>query len=376
MSFSLFVLALSAFAIGTTEFVIMGLLPEVATDLSISIPNAGWLITGYALGVAIGAPFMALLTARLPRRQALIVLMGIFILGNLLCALAWGYSSLMLARVVTSLCHGAFFGIGAVTAANLVAPDKRASAVAMMFTGLTLANVLGVPLGTALGQEMGWRSTFLAVAVIGVVALLGLVKFLPKGVVEEPVSIRSEFAALRHIKLWIALFTTVMFSASMFALFTYIAPLLRDVTGVSASGVTLTLFLIGIGLTIGNIVGGKLGDQYLKATLSGAFLVLGLTALLFSWTSHSFISAEVNLFLWAVAAFSLVPALQVNVVNYGKDAPNLTSTLNIGAFNVGNALGAWVGGLVLTLGYGLTAVPIAAGLLALVGVGLTILGRR
>lgn len=376
MSLSLFVLALSAFAIGTTEFVIMGLLPEVATDLSVSIPNAGWLITGYALGVAVGAPFMALLTARLPRRQALIVLMGIFILGNLLCALAWGYSSLMLARVVASLCHGAFFGIGAVTAANLVAPDKRASAVAMMFTGLTLANVLGVPLGTALGQEMGWRSTFWAVAVIGVFALLGLIKFLPKGSVEESVSIRGEFAALRHIKLWIALFTTVMFSASMFALFTYIAPLLRDVAGVSASGVTLTLFLIGIGLTIGNVVGGKLGDQYLKATLSGAFLVLGLTALLFSWTSHSFISAEVNLFLWAVAAFSLVPALQVNVVNYGKDAPNLISTLNIGAFNVGNALGAWVGGLVLTLGYSLTAVPIAAGLLALVGLGLTILGRR
>lgn len=376
MSLSLFVLALSAFAIGTTEFVIMGLLPEVATDLSVSIPNAGWLITGYALGVAVGAPFMALLTARLPRRQALIVLMGIFILGNLLCALAWGYSSLMLARVVASLCHGAFFGIGAVTAANLVAPDKRASAVAMMFTGLTLANVLGVPLGTALGQEMGWRSTFWAVAVIGVFALLGLIKFLPKGSVEEPVSIRSEFAALRHIKLWIALFTTVMFSASMFALFTYIAPLLRDVTGVSPRWVTLTLFLIGIGLTIGNVVGGKLGDQHLKATLSGAFLTLGLTALLFSWTSYSFIPAEVNLFLWAVAAFSLVPALQINVVNYGKDAPNLTSTLNIGAFNVGNALGAWVGGLVLTLGYGLTMVPIAAGLLALVGFGLTIIGRR
>jgi DHA1 family inner membrane transport protein len=376
MSLSLFVLALSAFAIGTTEFVIMGLLPEVATDLSVSIPNAGWLITGYALGVAVGAPFMALLTARLPRRQALIILMGIFILGNLLCALAWGYSSLMLARVVTSLCHGAFFGIGAVTAANLVVPDKRASAVAMMFTGLTLANVLGVPLGTALGQEMGWRSTFLAVAVIGVIALFGLVKFLPKGAVEEPVSIRSEFAALRHIKLWIALFTTVMFSASMFALFTYIAPLLRDVTGVSPRWVTLTLFLIGIGLTIGNVVGGKLGDQHLKATLSGAFLTLGLTALLFSWTSYSFIPAEVNLFLWAVAAFSLVPALQINVVNYGKDAPNLTSTLNIGAFNVGNALGAWVGGIVLSLGYGLTIVPIAAGLLALVGFGLTIIGRR
>jgi DHA1 family inner membrane transport protein len=175
LSLSLLVLALSAFAIGTTEFVIMGLLPEVANDLSISIPSAGWLITGYALGVAIGAPFMALLTARLPRRQALIVLMGVFILGNLLCAMAWGYSFLMIARIVTSLCLGAFFGIGAVAAANLVSPDKRASAVAMMFTGLTLANVLGVPLGTALGQSMGWRFPFWVVAGVGVVALLGLI---------------------------------------------------------------------------------------------------------------------------------------------------------------------------------------------------------
>ena len=376
MSAPLLVLALSAFAIGTTEFVIMGLLPEVAADLNVSIPGAGWLITGYALGVAIGAPLMALLTARLLRRQALIVLMGVFIIGNLLCAIAWGYSFLMFARVVTSLCHGAFFGIGAVTAANLVAPDKRASAVAMMFTGLTLANVLGVPLGTALGQELGWRSTFWAVAGVGVLALWGLIQFLPKGSAEEVVSLRKEFSALSRVNLWIALLTTVMFAASMFAMFTYIAPLLRDVTGVSAGGVTWTLFLIGVGLTVGNIFGGKLGDRHLKATLMGAFIALGLCAGVFSWASSSFIAAEINLFLWAISAFALVPALQINVVNEGQEAPNLTSTLNIGAFNVGNALGAWVGGLVLTFGYGLTNVPLAAAFLALAGVGLTIIGRR
>ena len=376
MSFSLIVLALSAFAIGTTEFVIMGLLPEVAADLSVSIPSAGWLITGYALGVAIGAPFMALLTAKLQRRQALIVLMGVFIAGNLLCAIAWEYSFLMFARVVTSLCHGAFFGIGAVTAANLVSPDKRASAVAMMFTGLTLANVLGVPLGTALGQELRWRSTFWAVAGIGIVALLGLIKFLPKGQIEQPVSMRSEFSALRHKQLWIALLTTVMFAASMFALFTYIAPLLRDVTGVSAIGVTWTLFLIGVGLTLGNVIGGKLGDRHLKATLLWAFVALGLCAATFSLASASWVFAEINLFLWAISAFALVPALQINVVNEGQEAPNLTSTLNIGAFNVGNALGAWVGGLVLTWGYGLTYVPLAAAALALVGVGMTMAGMR
>ena len=376
MSVPLLVLALSAFAIGTTEFVIMGLLPEVAVDLHVSIPGAGWLITGYALGVAIGAPLMALLTARLPRRQALIVLMGIFIIGNLLCAIAWGYSFLMFARVVTSLCHGAFFGIGAVTAANLVAPDKRASAVAMMFMGLTLANVLGVPLGTALGQEFGWRSTFWAVAGVGLAALWGLIRFLPTGPIEEPVSMRHEFLALRRMKLWMALLTTVMFAASMFTLFAYVAPLLRDVTGVSASGVTWILFLIGVGLTIGNMVGGKLGDRHLKATLIGVFLALGLCAGIFSWASSSLIAAQINLFLWAVSAFALVPALQINVVNEGQEAPHLTSTLNIGAFNVGNALGAWVGGLVLSLGYGVTGVPIAAGVLAFLGMGLAIVARR
>lgn len=367
MPFPLLVLALSAFAIGTTEFVIMGLLPEVAADLGVSIPGAGWLVTGYALGVAIGAPFMALATARLPRRRALILLMGIFIVGNLMCALAPGYDLLMVARVVTALCHGAFFGIGSVVAASLVPPARRASAVAMMFTGLTLANVLGVPLGTALGQAAGWRATFWGVTLIGVFALIGLVRALPRDHGQEAVSMRREFAALRGAGLWLALSTTVMFAAAMFALFTYIAPLLGEVTGVSPQGVTWTLLLIGLGLTVGNIVGGKLADWKLPATLAGAFVAMALTSLAFGWTSRALIPAEITLFLWAVASFALVPALQVNVVAFGQGAPNLVSTLNIGAFNVGNALGAWVGGSVLTHGYGLTEVPLAAAALALVG---------
>jgi len=200
MPLSLLILALSAFAIGTTEFVIMGLLPDVAADLGVSIPGAGWLVTGYALGVAIGAPFMALATARLPRKAALVALMGIFIIGNLLCALASDYNVLMFARVVTALCHGAFFGIGSVVAANLVPANKRASAVALMFTGLTLANVLGVPLGTALGQEAGWRSTFWAVTVIGVIALIGLIRFLPAKRDEEKLDMRAELAALKVLE--------------------------------------------------------------------------------------------------------------------------------------------------------------------------------
>ncbi|MBY5404818.1 MFS transporter [Rhizobium leguminosarum] len=373
MPLALLVLALSSFAIGTTEFVIMGLLPEVAADLSVSIPQAGWLVTGYALAVAIGAPVMAVLTAKLKRRTALIALMAFFIAGNLLCALASDYWVLMIARVVTALCHGAFFGIGSVVAAGLVAEDRRARAVALMFTGLTLANVLGVPLGTAIGQAYGWRATFGVVTVIGIVTISGLIAILPRDKQQENGSILREIAALRNGGLWLALSTTVFFAASMFALFTYIAPLLRDVTGVSPEGVTWTLFLIGLGLTIGNLVGGKLADWRLGATLAGVFAAIAITSIAFSYTSRFFIPAEVTLFLWAMASFAAVPALQVGVVGFGKNAPNLVSTINIGAFNTGNALGAWVGGLVIDAGFDLTRVPLAAALMALIGLGATAL---
>jgi DHA1 family inner membrane transport protein len=373
MPLALLVLALSSFAIGTTEFVIMGLLPEVAADLSVSIPQAGWLVTGYALAVAIGAPVMAISTAKLKRRTALIALMAFFIAGNLLCALASDYWVLMIARVVTALCHGAFFGIGSVVAAGLVAEDRKARAVALMFTGLTLANVLGVPLGTAIGQAYGWRATFGVVTVIGIVTISGLIAILPRDKQQENGSILREIAALRNGRLWLALSTTVFFAASMFALFTYIAPLLRDVTGVSPQGVTWTLFLIGLGLTIGNLVGGKLADWRLGATLAGVFAAIAITSIAFSYTSRFFIPAEITLFLWAMASFAAVPALQVGVVGFGKDAPNLVSTINIGAFNTGNALGAWVGGLVIDAGFDLTRVPLAAALMALTGLGATAL---
>ncbi len=376
MPLPLLILALSAFAIGTTEFVIMGLLPDVAADLGVSIPGAGWLVTGYALGVAIGAPFMALATARLPRKAALVALMGIFIIGNLLCALASDYNVLMFARVVTALCHGAFFGIGSVVAANLVPANRRASAVALMFTGLTLANVLGVPLGTALGQVAGWRSTFWAVTLIGVVALFGLIRFLPNKHDEEKLDMRSEMAALKGAGIWLSLSMTVLFSASMFALFTYVAPLLGDVTGVSPRGVTWTLLLIGLGLTVGNVLGGKLADRRLGATLVGVFAAMALISTALSWTSTALIPAEITLFLWATAAFAAVPALQVNVVSFGKAAPNLVSTLNIGAFNLGNALGAWVGGTVIDQGLGLTRVPLAAAALAVMALIVTLITFR
>ncbi|WNJ80313.1 MFS transporter [Cedecea neteri] len=367
MPVSLLALAMSAFAIGTTEFVIMGLLPEVAGDLHVSIPVAGWLISGYALGVAIGAPIMALLTARLPRKLSLILLMVIFIVGNLLCALALSYNFLMLARVITALCHGAFFGIGAVVAASLVPAGRKASAVALMFTGLTLANVLGVPIGTWFGQLYGWRATFWGVAVIGVIAFLALVVSLPSQKDEEATDLKSEIKALAHGKLWLSLSMTVFFSAAMFALFSYVAPMLLQVTGITPEGVSWTLFLIGAGLTVGNILGGRLADWRVSFSLLLSFSLIAVFSLLFSWTSHAAWLAEITLFLWAMAAFATVPALQINVVLHGKEAPNLVSTLNIAAFNVGNALGAWVGGTVIDRGFGLTAVPVAAAALAVVG---------
>lgn len=373
MPIALIVLALSAFAIGTTEFVIMGLLPEVATDLSVSIPGAGWLVTGYALGVAIGAPIMALATSSWPRKAALMTLMSIFIAGNLFCALASDYQMLMAARVVTALCHGAFFGIGSVVAASLVPANRRASAVALMFTGLTLANVLGVPLGTALGHAAGWRSTFWAVTLIGVVALIGLWRYLPNQKDAEQADLRSEIRALNNGRLWLALSTTVLFSASMFALFTYIAPLLGEVTGVSPRGITFTLLLIGLGLTVGNVLGGRFADRQLKLTLLGVFAAMAIISSVFSLTSQALIPAEITLFLWAVAAFAAVPALQVNVVAFGGGAPNLVSTLNIGAFNLGNALGAWLGGVVISQGLGLTRVPLAAAALAVLALLATLL---
>ena len=274
------------------------------------------------------------------------------------------------------LCHGAFFGIGSVVAAGLVAPNKRAQAIALMFTGLTLANVLGVPLGTALGQYAGWRATFWAVTVIGVLALIGLMRYLPFKHDEEKLDLRAELAALKGAGIWLSLSMTVLFSASVFALFTYVAPLLGEVTGISPRGVTWTLLLIGVGLTLGNVIGGKLADRNMQRTLLGVFLVMALVSAVLSWTSVALVPSEVTLLLWAIAAFAAVPALQINVMTFGKAAPNLISTLNIGAFNVGNALGAWIGGSVIAHGLGLTSVPLAAAVLAVLALLVTLITFR
>lgn len=346
----LFALALASFGIGTTEFVIMGLLPDVARDLSVTIPQAGLLVTGYALSVAFGSPFLAIATASMNRRKALLLLMAVFIIGNLLCALSPSYGLLMAARIVTALCHGAFFGIGSVVAATLVPLHKRAQAIAMMFAGLTLANVLGVPFGTALGEAVGWRTTFFAVAGIGLVAALALYVWLPRDIPTPQVHLSHEMQSLASRQVVLAMLISILASASLFSTFTYIAPILESVTMMTPHAVTAMLLLFGIGLTVGNFIGGRLGDWKLMPSVIGIFAALIIVLVCFTKTSVSVWPAAITIFIWGALVFALVSPLQMRVVNEASHAPNLASTLNQGAFNFGNATGAWVGGVALTNG--------------------------
>ena len=371
MPLPLLALAVAAFGIGTTEFVIMGLLPDVARDLSVSIPAAGMLVSAYALGVTIGAPIVAIAIANVPRKAALMRLIGIFIVGNLLCALAPNYAILMAARIVTAFCHGAFFGIGSVVAAGLVAPNRRAQAIALMFTGLTLANVLGVPLGTALGQLAGWRTTFWAVTGIGVLAAAALQVCLPKHIEMHKASLVHEFGVLRNPQVLMVLGMSVLASASLFAVFTYITPILEDVTGFSPHNVTFALLVFGLGLTVGSTLGGRLADWKLMRSLLSLIAMIGVVLAVFAFTMHDPVAAVATLFVWGVLAFAIVPPLQMLIVNRASDAPNLASTLNQGAFNLGNAGGAWLGGAAISAGAPLTALPWVGILMALAALGLS-----
>ena len=376
MPIPLLALAISAFAIGTTEFVIMGLLPEVARDLAVSIPSAGLLVSGYALGVAVGAPLLAVVTSKMPRKLALQLLMGVFIVGNVLCAVASDYSVLMIARVVTSFAHGSFFGFGAVVAASLVPQEKRASAIALMFTGLTLANVLGVPFGTFIGQEFGWRMAFWVVAALGVISLAGVAALVPNKHDTGPAGLAHEVRVLKDPQVWMALAMTIVGFGGVFVVFTYIAPILEQVSGFSPRGVTLILVLFGVGLTIGNTVGGKLADRALMPSLMGILLALAVVMAIFTRTSHSQVAAAVTIFVWGIAAFATVPPLQMRVVEKATAAPNLASTLNIGAFNLGNAGGAWLGGLAIGHGMGLDALPWVAAVVSIAALLLTWMAAR
>ncbi|QXI26828.1 MFS transporter [Pseudomonas vanderleydeniana] len=360
-------LSIGAFGIGVTEFAPMGMLPSIAADLGVSIPAAGLLVSAYAMGVLIGAPLMTLATVRVPRRYLLIGLMAIFALGNLMSAMATSYESLLVARIVTSLNHGAFFGVGSIVAASVVAPDKRAGAVAAMFMGLTLATIGGVPLATWFGELMGWRTAFWGIAALGLVAMVSLWFALPNLPLPKNDGVLAEIRVLGRGPVLSALALTVVGSAAMFTVFTYIAPILSHETHASTAFITGMLVLFGVGLTLGNMWGGKAADRSIDRTLVVSLVVLIAVLLAFSVLVRWPLPAAVAILVWGVASFALVPPLQMRVMEAAKDAPNLASAVNIGAFNFGNAIGAALGGAVINAGLGYPAISLAGAAMAALG---------
>ncbi|GHF90512.1 MFS transporter [Streptomyces griseosporeus] len=371
MPLALLALAIGAFGIGTTEFVMMGLLPDVADDLHISIPTAGHLVSAYALGVVIGAPLLAAATARMSRRTVLIALMALFVAGNALSALAPGNTSLLAARFLSGLPHGAFFGVGAVVATTLVPPERKARSVSLMFLGLTVANIAGVPAATLLGQHLGWRATFLGVSVIGLAAIASLALLIPRdGGGSAPAGgLRGELAALRSLPVWLALGTTVAGFGALFAAYSYVTPMLTDAAGYADTSVTALLALFGVGATIGNLLGGRLADHAMRATLFGGLASLAVVLAAFPLLMRNPVTAALAVTLLGTAAFVTGSPLQLMVMEKAAAAPSLASSANQAAFNLANAGGAWIGGLALAAGFGTTSPALAGAVLAVLGVG-------
>jgi len=371
MPLALYALTAGAFGIGVTEFVIMGLLLEVGAELNVTIATAGLLISGYALGVVVGAPLLTVLTARWSRKTVLLALMAIFVVGNAACALAPSYGLLMAARVLTALAHGTFFGVGSVVATNLVAQDKRATAIAVMFTGLTIANILGVPFGTWLGQHYGWRTTFWAVTVIGLLAFAIIAAFVPRDRTQpQAQDWRADLKAISRPAEMLGLLTTVLGYAGVFAVFTYIAPALTEITGFSSAAVSPILVIFGGGLVVGNLLGGKLADWNLKKTVAGTLLALAVVLAAMTFALHGKASAVVSVALLGAAGFATVAPLQMWVLERANGiSQSLASSFNIAAFNLGNAIGAWAGGAVIDHGPGLAWVPLFAALFPLAALG-------
>ena len=378
MPLALWALTLSAFAIGTTEFVIVGLIPTIAASLNVSVPSAGLLVSLYALGVAVGAPVLTALTGRIPRKQLLLGLMVLFTAGNLLAWMAPNYASLMAARVLTGLAHGVFFSIGSTIATGLVAREKAASAIALMFTGLTVALVTGVPLGTFIGQTFGWQATFLAVSLLGVVAIAGSALLIPSNIPNStPSSVMAQLAVLKKPRLLLVYAITALGYGGSFIAFTYLAPILQEVAGFAPSSVGLVMLVYGVSVAIGNIWGGKLADKHgpIRA-LQVVFALLAAVLMVLTFTAANQWLVIATVLAWGAVAFGNVPGLQVYVVQRAeRDAPHavdVASGLNIAAFNVGIALGAWGGGLIVSH-VGLMATPWTGALVVVGALGLTTL---
>ncbi|MEE2061976.1 MFS transporter [Rhodococcus artemisiae] len=361
MPLGLVALALGGFGIGLTEFVIMGLLPEIAADFEVSEAVAGYLISGYALAVAVGAILVTAAVIRFDRKRVLLGLLVLFIIGNLMSALAPSYETMMAGRIVAALCHGAFFGIGSVVAAGMVSPNRRAGAIAMMFAGLTIANVLGVPFGTLLGQQFGWRSTFWAITAIGVVALIGIATLVRSSAADSVHgTLRAELWAFRNKQVWLSIAVTILGFGGMFGAFTYIAFTLTEVSGFATSSVPWLLVLFGSGMFIGNHLGAKAADRALAPALISILVAVTAVLVVFAATADNKTMTMISLFLMGAFGFATVPGLQMRIMNYASAAPTMASGANIAAFNLGNALGAWLGGIAIAAGLGFTS-PIWVG---------------
>lgn len=363
---AIWMLAIGAFAIGMTEFVIMGLLPNVARDFGVSVSQAGQLITGYALGVAIGGPILVMLTIKWNRKMLLLVLMAIFIFGNIVASLSPSYGVMLASRIITSLAHGSFFGIGSILAASMVKPAYRASAMALMFMGLSLSNILGVPFGTLIGQNFGWQMTFVVIAIIGVCAFIGIIFFVPKTKPNNDASVLNELKILKEKRLWLTLAVTLFGFSSVFAYFTYISSVLIDVSHVAENLISYILIIFGVGVTLGNIIGGKLADWNLNKALKIIFVTFILYFILLYFVQMNGFLMVAGVFFFGLIGFSMSPSLQFKSTLISQDAPTLASTLNQSAFNLGNALGAFLGGVVVT------QLPVAS--LSLIAPILTLIG--
>ncbi|ANS40602.1 MFS transporter [Serratia inhibens] len=351
MPLALLALAISAFAIGTTEFVTTGLLQDIAHDLHITIPQAGYLTSGYALGVVISAPILTLLLARFNRKHTLVFLILLFIVGSLISASAATFEQLMLGRVLSAFCHGAFFGIGAVVATTVVASNKKAGAIALMFTGLTLANVAGVPLGTYFGQHFGWRAAFWAIAALGVIGFVGLAMLVPKQLAERS-PILAEIAVFKRPQVWLALIVTAVGFSGLLASFAYISPMMTEVASFAPENLAWILSIYGVGLVIGNIVAAKFADRALVPTILTLLFLLTLILVLFTYTLHIKPLAIISVFLLGAIGFGTIPPLQMYVMETASGAPTLASAANISAFNLGASGGVWLGGVAIDAGYG------------------------
>lgn len=372
MPLALLALAVSAFGIGTTEFVMMGLLPNVADDLGTSVPTAGYLVSAYALGVVAGAPLLTALGSRLPRKLMLILLMGVFVIGNLASALAPTFGTLVAGRVLAGLPHGAFFGVGSVVATRLVAEGRQARAVAMMFLGLTVANIVGVPTATLLGQHLGWRATFLVVTVIGLVAMAALAALIPQLPREEGGGLGHELRALGGRQVLLGLLAAVFGFAGVFAVYSYLASMATEVTGFSETSVTLVLALFGIGMTLGILVAGPLTDRALRPTLYGSLAGLATVLVLFDFTVHVKWAALVTVVLLGAAGSMTSTPLQMLVMNKARQAPTLAAASNHSAFNLANAGGAWLGGVAIAAGWGWTSPTLVGAALAVTGLAIAV----